>query len=62
MWGTIVWVVEYSRGVEVDYRVIHRSGSDKDLMRKGMLESAVRQGWKIVKIEEICNTFEKPKR
>ena len=62
MWGTIVWVIEYKKGEEIDYRVIHRSGYNKEELRAGMMASVKREDWQVVKIQEICNTFQNPKR
>jgi sorbitol-specific phosphotransferase system component IIA len=61
MWGTIVWLIEYKRGEQRDYVVIHRSGTDEESVRKGLVLSLNRCGWGIVKIDVICNTFKNPK-
>ena len=62
MWGTVVWCVEYKRGSLTDYKTVVRCGTSYEFVKKSLLATIGRKGWKIVNIEETCNTFIVDKR
>ena len=57
--GTIVIVVEYKRGVQLDYGTFEGSGTDYDSVFANTLEKAKKHGWKIIDVRLISNTFDR---
>lgn len=55
--GTVIWVVEYKRGTQIEFKTFMRSGTDYESIQRGLMESIKRNGWKILNIEVTANTF-----
>jgi hypothetical protein len=57
VYGTITWLVRYEKDGDVDYRSFHITGGGEESIKHSLVLAISREGWKIITIEEVINTF-----